>query len=201
MAILNYQRSKDNERILTCIHCCTNNYANYNSFCTAYSHGSRKVLGMIYFIADTHFGHRNICKFRTEFSCPEEHDETIIANWNSIIKKKKQIVWCLGDTCMENKEYDFTELLGRLNGEIRLIRGNHDWLPTWYHSHIYPPLHSKYKCWLSHAPIHPQELRGKINIHGHVHQQSIPDKRYCNVSAEVINYTPKALDDIRKEYE
>lgn len=34
----------------------------------------------------------------------------------------------------------------------------------------------KYKgFWLSHAPIHPEELRGCKNIHGHCHDAVISD--------------------------
>lgn len=57
----------------------------------------------------------------------------------------------------------------------------------------------KYKdFWLSHCPLHPNELRGKKNIHGHVHFQSIPDSRYFNTSLENINYTPINVEEIRK---
>ena len=56
----------------------------------------------------------------------------------------------------------------------------------------------KYKeFWLSHAPIHPDELRGKVNIHGHTHYHNIADDRYVNVSMEQINYTPIELHEIR----
>ena len=56
----------------------------------------------------------------------------------------------------------------------------------------------KYKeFWLSHCPIHPQELRGKYNIHGHVHHNNIPDKNYFNVCIEALNGLPIKLDEIR----
>lgn len=57
----------------------------------------------------------------------------------------------------------------------------------------------KYKeFWLSHAPIHPNELRGKVNIHGHVHSATIDDDRYFNTSLENIGYKPISLQEIRK---
>jgi calcineurin-like phosphoesterase family protein len=51
---------------------------------------------------------------------------------------------------------------------------------------------------LTHCPIHPSQLeyRYKYNIHGHVHENSINDPRYINVSAEVIDYTPKTLEEL-----
>ena len=62
----------------------------------------------------------------------------------------------------------------------------------------------KYKeFWLSHAPIHPCELRGKRNIHGHVHQNHVMDEhhkrdnRYINVCVENTDGAPVSLDKIR----
>ena len=60
----------------------------------------------------------------------------------------------------------------------------------------------KYKeFWLTHTPMHPVELRGKMNIHGHVHRHSINDPRYINVCPEVCNYSPISLHEIRKNIE
>ena len=58
-------------------------------------------------------------------------------------------------------------------------------------------LHTRKGCWLSHAPIHPEELRGKFNIHGHVHDNTLQDPRYANVSLENCNYTPVDFQDIK----
>lgn len=41
-----------------------------------------------------------------------------------------------------------------------------------------------YKAWMSHSPIHPIELRNKPNIHGHVHDNTLSDNRYVNVSVD-----------------
>lgn len=56
----------------------------------------------------------------------------------------------------------------------------------------------KYKdCVLTHCPIHESEIsRFNKNIHGHVHEESLPDGRYINVSCEVVDYTPKLLEEL-----
>lgn len=57
----------------------------------------------------------------------------------------------------------------------------------------------KYKeFWLSHAPIHPAELRGKYNLHGHVHFATLEDTRYFNCCLENTEYKPIDLNSIRK---
>lgn len=158
-------------------------------------------MGNIFFISDLHFGHRAICKYRTEFKSPEEHDEYIIQQWNNTVKKSKNIVWVLGDFCMDNKQYDYKKIIDRLVGNINLITGNHCYLPAYNHNKIkvMNGVLKKYGFWLSHAPIHPDELRGHKNIHGHVHYKSINDIRYINVCCEVVGYKPLELEEIRRK--
>ena len=154
-------------------------------------------MSRVFFIADTHFGHRNICKYRPEFSSPEEHDEYIVQQWNSVVTKAKFQVWCLGDMCIKNKYYDFNALLSRLHGTIHVITGNHCYSPAYAKLHVANGLVKRYGFWLSHFPIHPDELRGKKNIHGHVHRETIQDLRYINVSCENVGYTPVELETLR----
>jgi len=57
-------------------------------------------------------------------------------------------------------------------------------------------LHKYKNYWLSHAPIHPTELRGKKNIHGHTHhylmldENGVPDSNYINVCCEYTGNKP-----------
>ena len=111
----------------------------------------------------------------------------------------------LGDVAFTQEGFD---ALFELNGRIKMVRGNHDnyfktedWLKrvesvegiTQYKGH-----------WLTHAPIHPDELRGRPNLHGHVHHNSIRNKytggldlRYKNMCCEAVNETPYPFDLIK----
>ena len=153
---------------------------------------------MIYLIADTHFGHRAICKYRPQFSSPEEHDEYVIERINSVVRKAREQLWILGDVCIKNPAYDFPKLLRRLHGTLHIITGNHDYLPVYNGFHVTTALVKKYGFWLSHCPIHPQELRGFYNIHGHVHYKTVDDPRYVNVCCENVDFRPVHIDEIRK---
>ncbi len=157
----------------------------------------------MYFIGDLHFGHKNICQYRTKFKTPVEHDEYIVKQWNLKVTSKRDIVWVLGDMCIQNPNYDMGSIINRLNGTIWLIPGNHDYIPYYNHPKITikNTICKKYGFWITHIPIHPTELYGKKNIHGHVHiiREDIGDN-YINVTCEHINYTPVSLDDIRLVY-
>lgn len=127
-----------------------------------------------------------------------EHDEHIISRWNSVVHKS-DVVYILGDITMEKSSP--YHLLARMKGYKKVILGNHD-MPQ----HI-PELLKyvnsvcgmfKYKgAMFSHCPIHPSEMdRFHKNIHGHVHEKSLDDSRYVNVSCEAIEYTPKLVIDL-----
>src|ERR1041385_2910250 len=79
-----------------------------------------------FFTADTHFGHTNIIKYCDRpFNSTEEHDESLIKNWNSIVSPKDRI-FHLGDFAWLKSRGRAIELFKRLNGTIFYIWGNHD---------------------------------------------------------------------------
>jgi len=154
--------------------------------------------GRIFFFSDPHFGHRNMA-IKRGFETVEEHDEHIVEKWNSVVTKR-DTVYLLGDITMEKANYS---ILSRLNGFIKGVLGNHD--KPQHVLELLKYINSvcgmiKVKGFiLTHCPIHDSEVDRFIgNIHGHVHENSINDKRYFNVSAENINYTPISLEDIIK---
>ncbi len=137
----------------------------------------------VWFTSDLHFGHKNIQKFRLEVQSEEDNRYKIIDDWLNCVTKR-DIVYILGDAAFT---MDTVSDFGKLPGLKMLVRGNHDNLDTQVYLKYFKSVEGllKYKeFWLSHAPIHPEELRGKLNLHGHVHYKSIQDLRYINVSVE-----------------
>jgi len=88
----------------------------------------------IWFISDTHFNHANILTFRHKnetgelirpgFTNVEHMNEVMIENWNKNIKPQDK-VYHLGDVAFGNVK-DFHRIMSRLNGQLRLVMGNHD---------------------------------------------------------------------------
>ncbi len=79
---------------------------------------------MIFFTADHHFDHQNIIKYCARpFAGVNEMNEEMVRRWNSVVKPE-DTVYYLGDFSMAERPI---EHFGRqLNGEKRLIIGNHD---------------------------------------------------------------------------
>ena len=163
-------------------------------------------MGQVLLVSDLHIGHKNIMGFAGQY----RHGQTYIENiheivkmWNLVVTKRDK-VFVLGDVCFKE---EYMDVIDELNGTKVLVRGNHDnhfstreWLK--YFDEVEGIV--KYKgYWLTHAPIHPQELRGKRNIHGHVHQNSIIngyaecDERYINVCIENTGGAPIPFSRIK----
>lgn len=163
-------------------------------------------MSKVYVTSDWHLGHANAIKWRSQFHSQYDHETTIIKNYTETITKR-DTVYFLGDIVLGKDEKERLELLSEmadLPGHKHLILGNHDLdrpfrnlaeLGAVFGDRIYSL--KEYKgFWLSHAPIHPRELRGKRNIHGHVHENTIPDVRYYNACLENTDYFPKLVEEI-----
>ena len=80
----------------------------------------------IRYISDLHFGHKNIIAYDNRpFSSVEEMDEAMISLWNETVKKGDQ-TYVLGDFCWSQTYEVWESILKRLNGQVFVIKGNHD---------------------------------------------------------------------------
>jgi calcineurin-like phosphoesterase family protein len=158
-------------------------------------------------ISDLHFGHKNILKYRTEFSSIEEHDGTILDNIKSQ-GSKRNTLWLLGDCFFSRESFYQLDEICQYYENVNLVAGNHDTdsverqslFKHAIRSGMYNKVGGLFKqssFWMSHAPIHPLELRGCINVHGHVHSNTIRDPNYINVSCENVKYKPVNLHSLK----
>lgn len=169
----------------------------------------------IYIISDTHFNHANIIKYcNRPFVNVEEMNDTIISNWNNIVRKD-DIVYHLGDFLLGSK-FDLKNIVDKLNGTIYLIRGNHDRLTTKSYEDCgiivlknAPIILDDYKVLLSHRPLPDSMIKDKyINMHGHIHERKLEDiydnnlfnkNKHINVSCDVLNFKPILLTNALKD--
>jgi len=79
----------------------------------------------LFFTSDTHFFHTNIIEYANRpFANVEDMNDEIIRNWNDTVPKDG-IIYHLGDFALGNQT-ETLNILNRLNGQIYLIRGNHE---------------------------------------------------------------------------
>jgi len=160
----------------------------------------------------TIFGHSNILTFKRDDGSPlrnfaniTEHDEYIIKQHKDRVRPGDKTYY-LGDVAMSHKNL---HLLGRMNGEKVLIKGNHDKCKLSQYLPYFKDIRGSHQfdgIIMTHIPIHPESLaRWGVNIHGHLHYNRVrdqygrPDNRYFNVSMECLNdYTPISLEEIKK---
>ena len=178
----------------------------------------------IWVISDTHFCHANILNFtdhadnptRPEFDNVDQMDECMLDNWNSVVKPGDK-VYHLGDVIFgNNKENWMNTKFQKLNGQKRLIVGNHDNIKmmvrgNWFGKVELWRMFPEFGLLLSHVPIHPsslarpkpgervkyEDMQRFVNVHGHIHTNPSPDGPYKCVCVEQVNYTPVNIEDLR----
>jgi len=163
-----------------------------------------------WFISDTHFFHTNILKFVDgngvrirQFASLDDMHNTIIRNWNSVVGVN-DYVYHLGDVTFQYHK-PFQSIMYCLNGDKRLIVGNHDKLKQegllkHFSKVMYWHGFKEENFTATHFPHRLDKLRdGTFNVHGHTHNNDEEDLHYINVSVEAINYKPVNMDWIRKE--
>lgn len=166
-----------------------------------------------YFISDTHFGHANILRHcKRPFSSVGEMDDAIVRNWNAIVRPK-DTVYHLGDFAWN--PIITREILGRLNGTIHLIQGNHDKrilkkdIPERFAS-VSPYLEIKVRdeemdvkqnLILCHYPMEVwnKSHHGSWHLHGHCHG-TLPNsdsKARIDVGVDPHDFKPVSYNEIK----
>jgi len=162
----------------------------------------------VLFVSDLHLGHRTILEHTAKVSggayrggsTVAEHDQWVIERCLSAAPTKRTVWWFLGDVAMEEEAL---LLLDALPGRKMLILGNHDLFPTAAYLRHFEWLGGtikRYDVWLSHTPLHPLELRGHPNVHGHCHHHNLRDDlRYLNCAIEWLpDNQPITLEQMRE---
>lgn len=172
-------------------------------------------MARIFVTSDLHFGHNRGFLYEPRgFENIEDHDETVIANWNSVVSPEDE-VYILGDLMLNDNEHGI-DCIKRLNGKLHIIYGNHD---TEMRQKLYDNLgiihgwadaikYKKYRFYISHFPTMTANLEAEslhqciINLYGHTHQQNnfyqdIPFMYHVGLDSH--HNVPVLLDDIIEE--
>lgn len=178
----------------------------------------------VYVVSDHHFGHEKTCTVFKKadgsplrpFSCAEEMNEELVRRHNERVRPHDKCYF-LGDVAISRR---YLSVLGRLNGDKVLIRGNHDIFKLEDYTQYFRDVrayHVMNGLILSHVPVHPDSIaRFGCNIHGHLHANRVRkpkgvnaatgeilysteiDPNYFNVSVEQIDFAPILFEDALK---
>ena len=161
-----------------------------------------------FFIADTHFYHTNIIKYcNRPFSTTDEMNIALIRKWNAVVGKN-DTVYHLGDFLIGNKQQT-TDTVKLLNGNIFLIRGNHDnhsnqWYRDCGFTEVYDkPIVVEQFMILSHEPMPFAPSPTMINLYGHVHDSPMFEtwgNQCACMCVERHDYAPVSLETIASNY-
>ena len=172
----------------------------------------------VFFASDHHFHHANILNFKRDdgvtplrvFDDVDHMNEYMIMQHNRVVGIKDK-VYFLGDVTV-TKNAEGLKILGRMNGEKILVRGNHDLCKLSQYAQYFSDVRGVARLdnfVMSHVPLHPDSLeRWGVNVHGHLHHREVkmslsqlPDFRYYSVCMERLDdYTPISLEDLKKNF-
>ncbi|ATO44159.1 metallophosphoesterase family protein [Loigolactobacillus coryniformis] len=164
---------------------------------------------MQYFTADTHFFHEQLLgnnDFAPRlFDSVEEMNQAIITAWNRRVTDR-DIVYHLGDIAMRPSNYpgndEVLEVLQQLNGQLILIKGNHDNRALFKflakHNSMIAPGRPKFQFhdvgvlikanhfqfFMTHYPLMMGIVKQTMNLHGHIHHSSVPLAENINVGVD-----------------
>ena len=183
-------------------------------------------MSKIYFTSDLHFGHENVIRFDDRpFASVEEMDAELIRRWNAKVDRG-DLVYVLGDMIWKTKNDDALNIIKSLNGQIILIKGNHDRFLSNAKAKNALAAVKDYddicvmledgttrRCVLSHyfIPMYNGHRYQGIHLHGHSHFTDEADfeidlaeqlnnqgirNEIYNVGCMYWNYEPVTLDEI-----
>lgn len=137
----------------------------------------------IYFTSDTHFGHKGIIDFcNRPFKSVEEMDKELIIKWNEKVPEDG-LVFHLGDFAWGGHPF-WENIRKQLNGDIILIKGNHDeknltktGAETLFKNVTYQlklliedrPVYLNHNPFLCYAGTYRDKNSLVYQLHGHVH--------------------------------
>lgn len=166
-----------------------------------------------FFTSDTHFFHGAFTaagriQNRPQFKDEYEMNDVLIKNWNSVVQPEDR-VFHAGDFAvgLRGRDQELRDLAAKLNGQIFLIRGNHEraaeivipnrfgWIRD-YHEYSGP---RKVKIMLFHyaCRVWNASHHGTWHLYGHSHGD-LPENPglSCDIGVDAWNFTPVSLEQI-----
>ncbi|TBA24696.1 metallophosphoesterase [Rhizobium ruizarguesonis] len=173
-----------------------------------------------FYVSDTHLGHERMLSMQPRpFSTIEEHDEYIVAAWNSVVGDD-DIIYHLGDFAFNlSRDADrIRTIFARLKGRKFLVIGNHDvdkrgnlhstlasldWAAR--PEHALRVKDGGRDLWLSHyaARSWPSQHYGAVHFYGHSHGKlpGVGRSRDVGVDMPDVFFQPRLFSELTASME
>lgn len=114
--------------------------------------------------SDTHFWHANVIKYcNRPFADANEMNEKLILNWNEVVQPGDRVIH-LGDFSLAARAVE--TVVPRLNGNIELIMGNHDFPHPAHQKGRKPENREKWRNIYLGYGFKSVELEGRLEVPG-----------------------------------
>lgn len=165
---------------------------------------------MIFVTADHHFGHARIIELCSRpYATVEWMNAHLIREWNSVVNFDDE-VWHLGDFGLGPRDA-LRDIAKSLNGQCRIIRGNHDHSRKFMTEIGFDPLEPTQEfqgtpILLSHRPPDDMAVRTHLRqgywwLHGHSHGRGRKvHPHVIDVGVDCWNYRPVPLTEVLDTY-
>lgn len=164
-----------------------------------------------FFIADLHFGHKNILTLANRrFRSIQEHDSHIIKCVNDVVSTADHL-YILGDLGFHKDYVGLATQISKINTRnIHIIKGNHDNMQNLVRlnrdgmivevKEMKTVQKGRDHIFCCHYPMRewPGFYRGHYHAYGHVHNTLSPYERSMDVGVDSIGYYPIEFDDLIK---
>ncbi|MER8573347.1 metallophosphoesterase family protein [Mesorhizobium sp. M1409] len=163
--------------------------------------------------ADTHFGHPSIIlNCSRPYASVDEMDAALIDSWNRTVHPR-DTVWHLGDFAVGHDEARVAKIFHALNGQKKLILGNHDVdrngnvlkslsrLPWASVAHAAEVNHDGQRIALSHYAgfTWSAEHHGAYQAYGHSHGKLLGMPGSVDVGVDAQDYRPISVEEFIQE--
>lgn len=179
---------------------------------------------MIWFVSDTHWGHKEVINYcKRPFDSIEHMNEELIKRWNEKVRPQDTI-YILGDMALCPYK-EFEPIAKRLLGQKVLIQGNHDHYSIGQYNKLgfqvfqevkirlagkivrlshYPYALPWYKKWFAYKSElrfldrRPPKIKGEWLLHGHSHAKykKANDGNRIHIGVDANNFYPISAKEI-----
>lgn len=169
---------------------------------------------MVWFTSDQHFNHKNIIGYSGRpFQHVNEMNETIITNFNSVVRDKDE-VYHVGDFIFEKDPFKVLQFWNRLNGRHHFMMGNHDkWMSQFLAKNCDKMVDVKFEEPLIEITVDSQQIvlchyalacwrisyRGSWMLHGHSHGKYRPKTgKILDIGVDSHGFYPVSYEQVRE---